>query len=615
MIHFFKKPVSHLALPEKFTYPFHYTPHPLCVLAAEEVKEYIASRKEWQEELASGKMFGVLIVQTDNGITNNEENQIGYLAAFSGNLAGKNLHPYFVPPVYDLLQPEGFFKIEEEQISAINIRIRELENSSSYLGSKEKWKIETEQAKAVLNQAKAELKMAKEAREIRRQSSPELSEEEQASLIRESQYQKAEYKRLEKEWKKRLEELETEVRHFDIEIERLKTERKERSAALQRKLFEQFRMLNAQGEVKDLYTIFEQTVQKVPPAGAGECALPKLLQYAYLHQLKPLAMAEFWWGDSPKNEIRHHGYYYPSCKGKCEPILQHMLQGLEVDENPLLNPVHEEEELEIVFEDEWLLVVNKPAGMLSVPGKAEDRDSVYHRLKKKYPEATGPMIVHRLDMATSGLLLVAKTKEVHQDLQAQFANRSIKKRYVAVLDGTIIKTEKETKPIAEKAILLAKETVSTKKTAKAERTGNTGRIELPLCLNPLDRPRQMVSSEHGKEAITEYQIISESERITSESENTFNESNRIDESERSINESRKYTRIVFYPLTGRTHQLRVHAAHPEGLGCPILGDELYGKKADRLYLHAEYIEFRHPIYGDILCIQKEADFHKNMIKP
>lgn len=610
MIHFFKKPVSHLALPEKFTYPFHYTPHPLCVLAAEEVKEYIASRKEWQEELASGKMFGVLIVQTNNRITNNEENQIGYLAAFSGNLDGKNLHPYFVPPVYDLLQPEGFFKIEEEQISAINIRIRELENSSSYLDSKEKWKIETEQAKAVLNQAKAELKMAKEAREIRRQSSPELSEEEQASLIRESQYQKAEYKRLEKEWKKRLEELETEVRHFDIEIERLKTERKERSAALQRKLFEQFRMLNAQGEVKDLYTIFEQTVQKVPPAGAGECALPKLLQYAYLHQLKPLAMAEFWWGDSPKNEIRHHGYCYPSCKGKCEPILQHMLQGLEVDENPLLNPVHEEEELEIVFEDEWLLVVNKPAGMLSVPGKAEDRDSVYHRLKKKYPEATGPMIVHRLDMATSGLLLVAKTKEVHQDLQAQFANRSIKKRYVAVLDGAIIKTEKETKPIAEKAILLAKETVSTKKTAKAERTGSTGRIELPLCLNPLDRPRQMVSSEHGKEAITEYQIISESERITSESENTFNESNRIDESERNINESRKYTRIVFYPLTGRTHQLRVHAAHPEGLGCPILGDELYGKKADRLYLHAEYIEFRHPIYGDILCIQKEADFHK-----
>lgn len=490
--------------------------------------------------------------------------KIGYLAAFSGNLAGKNLHPYFVPPVYDLLQPEGFFKMEEEQISSINIRIRELENSRSYLDSKEKWKTETEQAKAILNQAKAALKAAKEAREIRRQSSSALSEEEQASLIRESQHQKAEYKRLEKEWKKRLEELETETRHFETEIEQLKTERKERSATLQRKLFEQFRMLNARGEVKDLYTIFEQTVQKVPPAGAGECALPKLLQYAYLHQLKPLAMAEFWWGDSPKNEIRHHGYYYPSCKGKCEPILLHMLQGLEVDENPLLNSIHEDEELEIVYEDEWLVVVNKPAGMLSVPGKAEDRDSVYHRLKKKYPDATGPMIVHRLDMATSGLLLVAKTKEVHQHLQAQFADRSIKKRYTAVLDGVTARTEK---------------TVSTEKTTLP--FGRAGRINLPLCLNPLDRPRQIVSREHGKEAITEYRIISESE---------------------------KYTRITFYPLTGRTHQLRVHAAHPEGLGCPILGDELYGKKADRLYLHAEYIEFRHPISGKILCIQKEADF-------
>lgn len=557
MIHFFKQAVSHIPLPEKFTYPFHYTPHPLCVLAAEEVKEYIASRKEWQDELALGKMFGVLIVQdTEKAI--NEKSGIGYLAAFSGNLAGKNLHPYFVPPVYDLLQPQGFFKIEEEQISAINNRIKEMENSASYLELQERWEIETEQAQVELHQAKAELKAAKEAREIRRRSSHELSEKEQAALIGESQHQKAEYKRKERAWKKRLEELETEINRFRAETERLKTERKERSAALQQKLFEQFRMLNAKGEVKDLCAIFEQTVQKVPPGGAGECALPKLLQYAYLHHLKPLAMAEFWWGRSPKKEIRHHGYYYPSCKGKCEPILQHMLQGLEVDANPLLNHIHKETEPETVFEDEWLVVVNKPAGMLSVPGKAEDMDSVYHRLKKKYPDATGPMIVHRLDMATSGLLLVAKTKEVHQHLQAQFANRSIKKKYIALLDGII--------------------TQATGITSEAEKKE---RIELPLCPNPLDRPRQMVDEEHGKEAVTEYRII---------------------------NHSEKYTRIAFYPLTGRTHQLRVHAAHPKGLGCPILGDELYGKKADRLYLHAEYIEFRHPIYGDIISIRKEADF-------
>ena len=312
-------------------------------------------------------------------------------------------------------------------------------------------------------------------------------------------------------------------------------------------------MLNARGEIKDLCTIFEQTVHKTPPAGAGECALPKLLQYAYLHQLKPLAMAEFWWGNSPKTEVRHHGYYYPSCKGKCEPILQHMLQGLKVDKNPLSANAHKKEELEIVFEDEWLVVVNKPSGMLSVPGKEEEADSVYHRVKARYPEATGPMIVHRLDMATSGLLLVAKTKEVHQHLQEQFMNRSIKKRYVALLDRS------EQNGLAEE----------------------TGTINLPLCLNPLDRPRQMVSEEYGKPAVTEYRIL---------------------------NYSDKYIRIAFYPLTGRTHQLRVHAAHHQGLNCPILGDELYGKKADRLYLHAEYLEFRHPVYGDIICIQKEAEF-------
>ena len=549
MIHFFDQPVSHIALPERFTYPFNYTPHPLCVLAAEEVKAYISTQKEWQEELAPGKMFGVLIVQPQE----EEPSPIGYLAAFSGNLAGKNLHPYFVPPVYDLLQPQGFFKIEEEQISAINARISELEVNPHYLHLKEKLNAETEQANLELTQAKEKLKAAKEERELRRNSSPALSEEEHAILIRESQYQKAEFKRLERGWKERIKTLEKEIATFETETDKLKTERKKRSAALQQKLFEQFRMLNARGEIKDLCTIFEQTVHKTPPAGAGECALPKLLQYAYLHQLKPLAMAEFWWGNSPKTEVRHHGYYYPSCKGKCEPILQHMLQGLKVDKNPLSANAHKKEELEIVFEDEWLVVVNKPSGMLSVPGKEEEADSVYHRVKARYPEATGPMIVHRLDMATSGLLLVAKTKEVHQHLQEQFMNRSIKKRYVALLD-------------------------------RSEQNGlpeETGTINLPLCLNPLDRPRQMVSEEYGKPAVTEYRIL---------------------------NYSDKYIRIAFYPLTGRTHQLRVHAAHHQGLNCPILGDELYGKKADRLYLHAEYLEFRHPVYGDIICIQKEAEF-------
>ena len=546
MKHFFSQSISHIPLPEKFTYPFHYTPHPLCVLATEEVKAFIETQVKWQEELSLGKMFGVLIVQ-DN------KEMISYLAAFSGNLAGKNLHPFFVPPVYDLLQPQGFFKIEEEQISTINSRIKELEADPTYQTLKQRLKTETEQATVALTKAKAELKANKEARELRRQSVASLSEEEQTALIKESQFQKANFKRLERKWKKLLEERKAEVVAFETAIEDLKMERKERSAALQQKLFQQFRMLNAKGEVKDLCTIFKETVHKIPPGGAGECALPKLLQYAYLHQLKPLAMAEFWWGNSPKTEVRHHGYYYPSCKGKCEPILKHMLQGLEVDENPLTTDPRPHMDLEIVFEDEWLLVVNKPSGILSVPGKIETVDSVFQRVRKKYPNATGPMIVHRLDMATSGLLLIAKTIEVHQHLQAQFENHTIKKRYIALLDGSKLE-----KPIKK-----------------------NGRIELPLCLNPLDRPRQMVSEEYGKTAITEYQVLES---------------------------SGEYIRILFYPKTGRTHQLRIHAAHPQGLGCPIVGDELYGMKANRLYLHAEYIEFCHPVYGETICLQKEAEF-------
>lgn len=542
MIHFFQTSIDHIALPDKFTYPFHYTPHPLCVMAATEVQRYLSAQSQWKEELQQGKMFGVLIIQTPKG-------EIGYLAAFSGILAGKNLHPFFVPPVYDLLQPEGFFKVEEENISAINIRIKELQHDAHYADLLQQIKETTRQSGQELAKAKAAVKAAKEARETRRcTGAPD--EAELAAMIRESQFQKAELKRLERSWKDLIGELKTRADAFTRHIEELKTERKNRSAALQRKLFEQFRMLNARGEVKDLCTLFEQTIQRVPPAGAGECAAPKLLQYAYLNHLRPIAMAEFWWGNSPKAEIRHHGYYYPACKGKCEPILVHMLQGLEVDENPFLKETHHSVALETIYEDPYLLVVNKPAGMLSVPGKGK-ADSVYSNIKARYPQATGPLVVHRLDMATSGLLLIAKTKEVHQNLQAQFKNRSIKKCYLALLDGKIAPKE--------------------------------GVIDLPLRLDPLDRPRQVVDPDRGKPAITRYRVLKETER---------------------------HTLIAFYPLTGRTHQLRVHAAHPRGLHCPILGDELYGRKAERLYLHASSLEFIHPLTGKSILVEKEADFHE-----
>lgn len=542
MLHRFTTSITDIPLPERFTYPFCYTPHPLCILAAKEVQSYLTRQTAWKDELRQGKMFGVLIVQTEHGET-------GYLAAFSGILAGKNLHPFFVPPVYDLLQPQSFFKIEEENISSINRNIRQLENDKAYAALSAELAQTIQSAEDILATAKAQLKEAKTAREQRRKEK-ELNAQEEAELIRESQFQKAEYKRLERSWKARITTLQTQTEDWERRISALKSERKTRSAALQQKLFEQFGMLNYRGEVKNLCEIFGQTVHKTPPAGAGECAAPKLLQQAYLHGWKPIAMAEFWWGDSPKTEIRHHGHYYPACKGKCEPILQHMLQGLQVEENPMLKRMQvPSKNLEIVYEDPWLSVINKPAGMLSVPGK-EDAVSVYSLMREQYPEADGPLMVHRLDMATSGLMLIAKTKRVHQNLQAQFKNRLVRKRYVAWLEGIVPKDK--------------------------------GTVDLPLCLNPLDRPRQMVHTEHGKPAITDYQVLERPDG--------------------------KRTRIAFYPRTGRTHQLRIHAAHPLGLHCPIIGDELYGEKADRLYLHAEYLEFTHPITGKTVRITKEAEF-------
>lgn len=542
MLHRFTTSITDIPLPERFTYPFCYTPHPLCILAAKEVQSYLTRQTAWKDELRQGKMFGVLIVQTEHGET-------GYLAAFSGILAGKNLHPFFVPPVYNLLQPQGFFKIEEENISSINRNIRQLENDKAYAALSAELARTIQSAENILATAKAQLKEAKTAREQRRKEK-ELNAQEEAELIRESQFQKAEYKRLERSWKARITTLQTQTEDWERRISALKSERKTRSAALQQKLFEQFGMLNYRGEVKNLCEIFGQTVHKTPPAGAGECAAPKLLQQAYLHGWKPIAMAEFWWGDSPKTEIRHHGHYYPACKGKCEPILQHMLQGLQVEENPMLKRMQvPSQNLEIVYEDPWLSVINKPAGILSVPGK-EDAVSVYSLMREQYPEADGPLTVHRLDMGTSGLMLIAKTKRVHQNLQAQFKNRLVRKRYVALLEGIVPKDK--------------------------------GTVDLPLCLNPLDRPRQMVHTEHGKPAITDYQVL---ERLDG-----------------------KRTRIAFYPRTGRTHQLRIHAAHPLGLHCPIIGDELYGEKADRLYLHAEYLEFTHPITGETVRITKEAEF-------
>lgn len=542
MIHFFKQNIEGISLPEKFTFPFHYTPHPLTRIAADEVRSYLSTRLDWQDEIDKGKMFGVLIVRTSDG-------GIGYLAAFSGNLAGSNMHDFFVPPVYDLLNPDGYFRKEESEISALNRRISDISKSDSYLMAKKEQEEIKIQASSSLASAKDELKRSKKARDEKR-ADGNLSPEELDAMIRESQFQKAKYKRLENSWKERLNEVGQRVKGFETEILLLKQERKTRSAALQLWLFRQFDMLNAKGEHKDLCEIFKDTPQGLPPAGAGECALPKLLQYAYLYGLQPLAMGEFWCGMSPKDEIRHDGYFYPSCKGKCEPILKHMLVGLDVEPNPLAEDLFKDTPLKILYEDELIVAVEKPSGMLSVPGK-NDLDSVQQRLRLMYPDATGPLVVHRLDMATSGILLAAKDKDVHARLQSQFETRSISKEYIAILDGV---------PSQE-----------------------CGIIDLPICLNPLDRPRQMVDFENGKPAITEYKV-------------------------ECIKNGR--AKVVFKPHTGRTHQLRVHSAHVSGLGCPISGDELYGnpESASRLCLHASRLVFRHPVSDKEIEIVSPSPF-------
>ena len=539
-MHPFKANLSHLPLPELFTFPFYYTPNPLCILAAEEVQSYLESRSDWHDELQKGKMFGVLIVRNPQGET-------GFLAAFSGNLAGSNHHDYFVPPVYDLLNPDGYFKEEEERISTINRRIKEEENTNGLKELQARLANLKKEHAHLLIIKEEEFKQEKERRSMLRQSG-ELTEIELEQLNKQSQFEKAELKRWKKKFQQEVEAQEALIRQKQESIQLLKDERKSRSAALQQWIFQQFQMRNARGEVKDLCEIFAPTPQGIPPAGSGECAAPKLLQYAYLHELHPLAMAEFWWGDSPKGEIRRHGYFYPSCKHKCEPILNFMMQGLEVEPNPLLASKSEADSLETVYEDEHLLVVNKPSGMLSVPGKT-DQVSVYSLMAKRYPEATGPLVVHRLDMDTSGLLLIAKTKEIHACLQEQFEKQEVRKRYIALLSS---------KPEA----------------------ASTGFIRLPLCPDYENRPLQKVDYEHGKPAITRYELLEDSE----------------------------HTRIAFYPATGRTHQLRVHAAHPEGLNTPIIGDPLYGQPAERLYLHAERLEFRHPITGKIIRIEKAAPF-------
>ena len=529
--------------PKRMNNPFDYEPHPLCIKACRELQAYLAKREDWQEEISRGKMFGVLIVERNE--SGQDTPQLGYLAAYSGQIGGRSDWEDFVPAVFDYLQPNGIFKIREAIISNMNLAIKEMEVCEK----KVQQLIQPLEGlrKSEIDKLQKNLKEAKAKRDAIRQRG-NLTSEEEAELIRESQHMKAEFRR---EKRKIEEKTETELIYEKMqeEIRKVKLSRKKRSDNLQRWLFSQFNMLNDKGECKNLIDIFQDTAAKTPPAGSGECCEPKLLQYAYSLGYKPLQMAMFWWGESPKEEIRHHLHFYPACNGKCKPILQWMLPASTFEPTAVDLSIYNK--VEMLYEDREIAVIHKPEGLLSVPGKDAAQPSVYALMRSKYPEATGPLIVHRLDMSTSGVMMIAKTEFAYHRLQKAFLNHQIQKKYVAIISG---------KDIPEKGI-----------------------ISLPLMPDYLDRPRQIVDHEQGKEAITEYEVLEP-----------------VDDS---------HLRIALYPKTGRTHQLRVHCAHQEGLNAPILGDPLYcNEKAVRLHLHAEEITFEHPLTGKKMTITRKADF-------
>ena len=593
--------------PRQFTYPFCYEVDPLAEAASLELQRYIADADLMSTEKGCGKMFGVLVVEYED---ESGALQRGFLAAYSGLLGGRNDWPYFVPPVFDAQQPDGHFKRTEREISAINREIAAIEHDPEYLQSVEQHEQTKKRLQAEVDAFKAKVDAAKVRRDARRKSGEPLSEEEQAEMIRESQFMKAELRRRRKAMEQANSTLH--IPHSTF-LKSLQRKRKQMSDELQRWLFAAYRMLNAKGEERDLIDIFREYTHAMPPAGAGDCCAPKLLQYAYLHHLRPVCMAEFWWGESPASEIRHHLHYYPACRSKCLPILTHMLKGLDVAPNPLAQKRHTAEP-RVLYADEYIMVVDKPAGMLSVPGKAESVRSEFSdsanisveeyfanlqlptnsqftteqftigeadNSKLKIQNSKFLKAAHRLDMDTSGLLVLARTEEAYVELQRQFASRETVKRYEAVLSGVPTQNSK----------------LKTQNSS-AQPSGCLEAISLPLIADINDRPRQRVDMEHGKPALTLYNIV----EVRAVDANTA-----VAYTTKKVDKRR--TLVHLYPKTGRTHQLRVHCAHPLGLACPILGDPLYGiERADRMYLHAAELTFRHPVTDETMHFLSPSGF-------
>jgi tRNA pseudouridine32 synthase/23S rRNA pseudouridine746 synthase len=514
-------------LPSAFPSPFAIPPHPLARRAAEEIMRELGEQRE-------GKMFGVLVVVDRQG-------QVGYLRAFSGMLDGSWYAPGFAPPAFDMVARDAFWPAGERELAELDHQLAELDASASpRRRALEELDVRNAAELAALQARHRERRRARHETRALAGASHELDQQSRADA--------AERRRLDATHVESRAALAALVAGDEVERAALRARRVARSRELLHAIHATYTFANAGGERRAVRALFAPAE---PPGGAGDCAAPKLLAQAYREGLRPLALAELWWGPPPATGGRHAGAFYPACRGKCGPILAHALGGLPAEPLAELGAARvPDAQPRTVFEDRWLVVVAKPVGLLSVPGRSGAlRDSVLVRLRARYPDATGPLLVHRLDLDTSGLLLAAKDAATHAALQRLFALRELDKRYVAWLDGNV--------------------------------ASEAGLIDLPVRVDVDDRPRQVVDPIHGKPALTSWRVLAR---------------------------DGARTRVELAPHTGRTHQLRVHAAHPRGLDAPIVGDRLYGRPGERLLLHAAVLAFVHPHTREHMCFEDPAPF-------
>ncbi len=515
-------------LPERVPSPFAMPPHPIALRAIEELRSDVA-----RFALADGKMFGVLVVAAPDG-------RIGYLRAFSGMLGGTWFVDGYAPPVFDYDLRESFWPAGEAEMAAFDVELAALGSAPI---RDELAALDDRQRDAL-----AHLDAQHAANRATRHRARELADAAaRHALAQQSRADGGERKRVVAQHREARAPIAEAVRVLDAQRDAIEQRKAARSRELLVAIHDTYRIANARGESRSLRELFAPAE---PPGGAGDCAAPKLLALAYREGLRPIAFAEIWCGAPPPTGDRHDGTLYPACRGKCGPILSHALAGLAVDPLPIFGISTRPDDPRVLFEDAWLVIVDKPIGLLSVPGRGEQlRDCVQSRLRARYPEL---LLAHRLDLDTSGVLIAAKDLETYGALQRLFETRAIEKRYVAWVAG--------------------------------ELRDDRGEIDLPLRVDIDDRPRQIVDELHGKRALTTWRVL---ERAGGR------------------------TRVALYPHTGRTHQLRVHAAHPRGLDAPVIGDRLYARlphDEPRMLLHAEAVAFTHPRTGETIAIESPAPF-------